>query len=96
MLQSCGKCILFRLNDLVTLRRFVPRGHVWVEGDNSERSCDSRIFGPLPLGLIKGRVFIKVRWYLVGMVRAEKNCRHHQKNTKLRKLFLKEKNTNLP
>ncbi|KAK1426955.1 hypothetical protein QVD17_15637 [Tagetes erecta] len=34
----------------------VPEGHCWVEGDNSAFSSDSRIYGPVPLGLIRGRV----------------------------------------
>nr|XP_043610575.1 mitochondrial inner membrane protease subunit 2-like [Erigeron canadensis]XP_043610576.1 mitochondrial inner membrane protease subunit 2-like [Erigeron canadensis] len=34
----------------------VPEGHCWVEGDNSASSYDSRSFGPIPLGLIQGRV----------------------------------------
>ena len=34
----------------------VPTGYCWVEGDNKSKSHDSREFGPLPLGLIKGRV----------------------------------------
>ncbi|KAL4606199.1 uncharacterized protein LOC142609749 isoform X1 [Castanea sativa] len=34
----------------------VPKGHCWVEGDNSASSMDSRSFGPIPLGLVKGRV----------------------------------------
>ncbi|XP_021888611.1 mitochondrial inner membrane protease subunit 2 isoform X2 [Carica papaya] len=34
----------------------VPQGHCWVEGDNSASSMDSRSFGPIPLGLIQGRV----------------------------------------
>lgn len=38
----------------------VPRGSVWVEGDNTARSLDSKTFGPLPLGLVKGRVVWKV------------------------------------
>ncbi|CAN6715592.1 unnamed protein product [Malus baccata var. baccata] len=31
-------------------------GHCWVEGDNSSSSLDSRSFGPIPLGLVEGRV----------------------------------------
>ncbi|CAN8259999.1 unnamed protein product [Cochlearia groenlandica] len=34
----------------------VPEGHCWVEGDNKACSLDSRTFGPIPLGLIRGRV----------------------------------------
>ncbi|KAJ0970268.1 hypothetical protein J5N97_023145 [Dioscorea zingiberensis] len=34
----------------------IPEGHCWVEGDNSACSLDSRFFGPIPLGLVKGRV----------------------------------------
>ncbi|WZY96052.1 hypothetical protein YC2023_068381 [Brassica napus] len=34
----------------------VPEGHCWVEGDNKASSLDSRTFGPIPLGLIRGRV----------------------------------------
>ncbi|KDO47223.1 hypothetical protein CISIN_1g028706mg [Citrus sinensis] len=39
-------------NDVVK----VPNGHCWVEGDNPSSSLDSRSFGPIPLGLVKGRV----------------------------------------
>ncbi|EOY27750.1 Peptidase S24/S26A/S26B/S26C family protein isoform 2 [Theobroma cacao] len=35
----------------------VPKGHVWVEGDNIYASKDSRNFGAVPYGLLKGRVF---------------------------------------
>ncbi|KAJ8017438.1 Mitochondrial inner membrane protease subunit 1 [Holothuria leucospilota] len=42
------------------LRQYVPRGHVWVEGDNRENSMDSRSFGPIPLGLIRGRATFTV------------------------------------
>ncbi|GAV75476.1 Peptidase_S24 domain-containing protein [Cephalotus follicularis] len=34
----------------------IPKGHCWVEGDNSLSSMDSKTFGPVPLGLIQGRV----------------------------------------
>lgn len=38
----------------------VPDGHCWVLGDNLSESRDSRTYGPLPLGLIKGKVTAKV------------------------------------
>ena len=34
----------------------VPEGHVWVAGDNMAYSRDSRYFGPLPMGLITGKI----------------------------------------
>ncbi|KAI8552358.1 hypothetical protein RHMOL_Rhmol06G0260400 [Rhododendron molle] len=34
----------------------VPKGHVWIQGDNVYASKDSRHFGPVPYGLIQGRV----------------------------------------
>lgn len=33
----------------------IPRGHCWLEGDNSKSSLDSNSFGPISLGLIKGK-----------------------------------------
>ena len=38
----------------------VPEGHCWILGDNILESRDSRTYGPLPLGLIKGKVIAKV------------------------------------
>ncbi len=38
----------------------IPRGHVWIEGDNPERSQDSRFFGSLPQSLVRGRALCKV------------------------------------
>lgn len=38
----------------------VPIGHVWLEGDNSSNSTDSRIYGPVPQGLLRGRAVCKV------------------------------------
>lgn len=39
----------------------VPQGHCWIAGDNLEWSRDSRLFGPVPLALIKGKV-LAVCW----------------------------------
>ncbi|CAI5746019.1 unnamed protein product [Peronospora destructor] len=33
----------------------VPKGHVWVEGDNPTYSVDSRHFGTVPIALLIGR-----------------------------------------
>ncbi|OMP02548.1 Peptidase S26A, signal peptidase I [Corchorus capsularis] len=38
----------------------VPKGHVWVEGDNIYASKDSRLYGAIPYGLIRGKAFWKV------------------------------------
>lgn len=38
----------------------VPKGHVWLEGDNSSNSADSRSYGPVPLGLIKSRALLRI------------------------------------
>lgn len=38
----------------------MPKGHVWLEGDNLRNSTDSRCYGPVPYGLIRGRICFKV------------------------------------
>ncbi len=41
----------------------VPPGHVWLAGDHRDRSADSRVFGPVPVGRIKGRAWVAlVSW----------------------------------
>lgn len=44
----------------------VPRGHVWIEGDNSKNSADSRYYGPVPQGLIKSRAVCRI-WPLTDI-----------------------------
>jgi signal peptidase I len=46
--------------------RLVDR--VWVVGDDPEGSSDSRTFGPLPPGLVRGRVWFV--WWPPGRIRA--------------------------
>lgn len=36
-------------------RVVVPYGHIWVEGDNAEKSLDSRDNGPISKGLVLGK-----------------------------------------
>ena len=37
----------------------VPEGHVWLAGDNLPWSRDSRTYGPVPMGLVVGKVIAK-------------------------------------
>jgi len=41
----------------------VPPGHVWLAGDNCNNSTDSRTYGPVPVGLLQGKVCYKA-WRL--------------------------------
>ncbi|KAL7418839.1 hypothetical protein Q5752_006523 [Cryptotrichosporon argae] len=38
----------------------VPKGSVWLAGDNMSNSTDSRAYGPVPLALIRGRVVARI------------------------------------
>ncbi|KAJ9477367.1 Mitochondrial inner membrane protease subunit 1 [Pseudozyma hubeiensis] len=44
----------------------IPLGHVWLAGDNMANSTDSRHYGPVPLGMVRGKVLARVwpnpRW----------------------------------
>ncbi|EEB88297.1 hypothetical protein MPER_13940 [Moniliophthora perniciosa FA553] len=42
----------------------VPRGHIWISGDNAVYSRDSRDYGPVPMALIQGRVYARVSFIL--------------------------------
>lgn len=39
----------------------VPKGHLWMSGDNAEMSRDSRHYGPVSMALVKGKLIAKVR-----------------------------------
>lgn len=43
----------------------VPKGHIWIQGDNMYNSQDSREFGPVPYGLIQSKVFCRI-WPISG------------------------------
>ncbi|TEB39181.1 signal peptidase I family protein [Coprinellus micaceus] len=34
----------------------IPRGHIWIAGDNADASRDSRTYGPVPIGLVQGKL----------------------------------------
>ena len=38
----------------------VPRGHIWIEGDNAHNSNDSNAFGPVAQGLVQACVRAKI------------------------------------
>ena len=39
----------------------VPTGHLWLMGDNADLSRDSRDYGPVPLSLVRGTLWARVR-----------------------------------
>jgi inner membrane protease subunit 1 len=39
----------------------IPKGHVWISGDNAAWSRDSRNYGPVSMSLIQGRLLARVR-----------------------------------
>jgi signal peptidase I len=43
----------------------IPNGHVWLEGDNSINSSDSRNYGPQPASLVVGKVLMRL-WPFSG------------------------------
>ncbi|KAK8162441.1 peptidase S24/S26A/S26B/S26C [Phyllosticta citrichinensis] len=57
----------------------VPEGHMWVAGDNQSASRDSRMFGPIPLALVRGKVlaqlypFKDMHWFKNGMQEPEED-----------------------
>jgi signal peptidase I len=50
-----GETVIFGGQDIV-----VPRGHVWLLGDNINNSTDSRRYGAVSTQLIIGRVALKI------------------------------------
>ncbi|PJF17253.1 hypothetical protein PSACC_02931 [Paramicrosporidium saccamoebae] len=53
--------IAMNYGGIFTSHQQVPKGHIWIEGDNSTKSHDSRDFGPVPYGLLRGKALCKVR-----------------------------------
>ena len=48
-------------------KHFIPKGHVWMEGDNDPHSIDSRHYGPVPVNMIECRAVYRI-WppHLIG------------------------------
>ncbi|KAI8096789.1 mitochondrial inner membrane peptidase complex catalytic subunit [Halteromyces radiatus] len=50
----------------------VPEGHVWIGGDNLSNSTDSREYGPVAMGLIRGKVIARAwpefNWIRNGLI----------------------------
>jgi len=51
---------VFRPGQHLPLVVTVPRGHVWLQGDNLIMSRDSREYGPVPRALVRGRVIAQI------------------------------------
>ncbi|KAF6020529.1 IMMP1L [Bugula neritina] len=39
----------------------IPTGYIWLRGDNSKTSHDSRFYGPVSQALVQGRVIYQIR-----------------------------------
>lgn len=55
-----GDIVYNRISPTVVEKVVLGKGDVWVQGDNPSNSMDSRMYGPIPLSSLEGRVFWKM------------------------------------
>ncbi|KAI9460841.1 LexA/Signal peptidase [Lactarius psammicola] len=55
-----GRLVCKRLLVPSTEHIVVPKGHLWLMGDNADFSRDSRDYGPVPLSLVRGTLWARV------------------------------------
>ena len=61
------QALIKRVVGVVETRRYsqrfchIPEGHCWIEGDNQADNVDNNDFGPVPMGLLKGKALAVVR-----------------------------------
>ena len=48
------------IKQILWTKVIVPKGHIWVEGDNPLCSIDSRHYGPLPLSNVRGKILYRL------------------------------------
>jgi inner membrane protease subunit 1 len=53
---------------------FIPKGHIWIAGDNTSCSTDSRDYGPVSAALIRGRIVARVRCFPLTIPEVESIC----------------------
>ena len=59
----CSHCKIALPGDTVSYKKdtiAIPNGQLWLEGDNKKESLDSRHYGTVPIGLLKGVVMFSL------------------------------------
>lgn len=56
----------------------VPRGHLWMSGDNAEMSRDSRYYGPVSMSLVRGKLVARVSIAIFSVLEANIHVLSHR------------------